>query len=139
GAVFVLLHEARLICSCIRERPLDVTKQLALEQCRGQTAAVERTELLKLLFEVPGHRLAPAAQVDRLRKEFFARSGRPGNQCVFRSTSPPIPLPPGHPFRTTWARSERSDGILRSLRPLGPPVVVGDAWMLSLVLPSSSL
>ncbi|TKC96493.1 hypothetical protein E8A74_45390, partial [Polyangium fumosum] len=31
------------------------------------------------------------------------------NQCAFRSTWAPVPLAPGHPFRRTWAPSERSD------------------------------
>ncbi len=30
--------------------------------------------------------------------------------CVFRRTWTPVPLGLGHPFRSTWTRSERSDG-----------------------------
>jgi hypothetical protein len=52
-----------------------------------------------------------------------------GRECVFRSTSPPVPAPPGQPFRTTRARSERSDG----LPPVCPTSRSGDAWMISLL------
>lgn len=31
--------------------------------------------------------------------------------CAFRPTRPPVPPVPGHPFRSTRALSERSDGI----------------------------
>jgi hypothetical protein len=45
-----------------------------------------------------------------------AVSSAAGVRCVFRSTRAPIPPAPGHPFRSTRPRSERSDGIL-FLRP----------------------
>jgi hypothetical protein len=54
-------------------------------------------------------------------KETLAKYPRLGASrlwCVFRSTRAANPAPPGHPFRTTRARSERSDGIPRG-RPRG--------------------
>ena len=57
--------------------------------------------------------------------------------CVFRSTRPPIPPPPGHPFQSTRPRSERSDGF--PLQDRSAHAERGDTWMISPSLPSSSL
>ena len=60
--------------------------------------------------------------------------------CVFRSTRPPIPPAPGQAFRSTRARSERSDGILLRPAPAWAHLSErGDAWMISLSLPCPSL
>jgi catechol 2,3-dioxygenase-like lactoylglutathione lyase family enzyme len=63
-------------------------------------------------------------------------------KCVFRSTRAAIPPAPGHPFQSTRARSERSDGTpspsCSSCSALGGHLSQGgDAWMISPGLPSS--
>src|SRR5262249_16289639 len=71
---------------------------LRLRVARWDLSSVELVDGRK------GTHLATLLPLDKLKNADRKR-------CVFRSTRPPIPAASGHPFQSTRARSERSDGL----------------------------